>query len=56
MITFNCNVTLEGVTYHTGNSVESLPEEVKNHWYYKHLVEIGDVVDSEPVKTSKTKG
>lgn len=56
MITFNSNVRIEGNDYFAGNSVESVPEEVKNHWYYKHLVEIGDIIESEPAKISRAKG
>ena len=56
MITFNSNVRIEGNDYFAGTTKEDVPDNVKNHWYYKHLVEIGEIVEDKPVaKTTKTK-
>ncbi len=56
MITFNSNFSIEGNDYFAGTTKEDVPDDVKNHWYFKHLIEIGDiVVDKTTAKSAKPK-
>jgi hypothetical protein len=56
MIKFNSNIQIEGNDYLAGTTKEDVPDNVKNHWYFKHLVEIGDIVEDKPLaKTTKSK-
>lgn len=56
MITFNILVLIEGNTYRVGQAIEEVPEVVEKNWYFKHLVETGDiVVDKATAKSAKPK-
>jgi hypothetical protein len=56
MITFKILVLIEGNTYSVGQTIDEVPEVVEKNWYFKHLVETGDIViEKSTAKSAKPK-